>query len=238
MNIRNNNIFIPLKTMLLRFENRSLVNAKRLKNADGYGGSFISSNNNGNNTKLKTNYHQLDKIIIQVKNTHQLIPTTKVLNRMLLRKHQQVKDFEIIVPELLLKQQQRTKDIFNIVLGAIAGISLLVGGIGIMNIMFASVLERIKEIGTRMAVGAKKSDIIAQFLSEAILISIIGGILGVILGILLAGSISRVAEIPTIVSPWAVLLAFFVSGFIGVLFGYAPARKAAENDPIVSLRHE
>ena len=119
---------------------------------------------------------------------------------MMLRRHSNVKDFEITVPELLLKQQQRTKDIFNIVLGAIASISLIVGGIGIMNIMFASVMERIKEIGTRMAIGAKKMDIVVQFLSEAVLISVTGGFIGVFLGIILAVAIQEIAGITTIVS--------------------------------------
>lgn len=155
-----------------------------------------------------------------------------------MRRHSNVKDFEITVPELLLKQQQRTKDIFNIVLGAIASISLIVGGIGIMNIMFASVMERIKEIGTRMAIGAKKMDIVVQFLSEAILISVTGGLIGIFLGIVLSKLIDELAGILTIVSPFSVFIAFGVSAAVGVIFGYSPAKRAAERDPIESLRYE
>jgi putative ABC transport system permease protein len=157
---------------------------------------------------------------------------------MLYRRHQELKDYEITVPELLLKQEQRTKDIFNIVLGAIASISLVVGGIGIMNIMFASVMERIKEIGTRMAIGAKKRDIIVQFLSEAVLISVTGGLIGVILGIVISKLITELAGILTIISPFSVIIAFFVSASIGIIFGYAPAKRASEKDPIESLRYE
>ncbi len=156
----------------------------------------------------------------------------------MLRRHSLVKDYEITVPELLLKQQQRTKDVFNIVLGAIASISLVVGGIGIMNIMFASVMERIKEIGTRMAIGAKKMDIVVQFLSEAILISVSGGLIGIFLGIVLARLIDELAGIHTIVSPFSVFIAFGVSAAVGVIFGYSPAKRAAERDPIESLRYE
>jgi putative ABC transport system permease protein len=162
----------------------------------------------------------------------------EVLGRMLLRRHQEVKDYEITVPELLLKQQQRTKDVFNIVLGAIAGISLLVGGIGIMNIMFASVMERIKEIGTRLAIGAKKNDIVAQFLSEAILISVTGGAIGVMLGVGLSLIIEYSFDIKTIISFFSILIAFGVSAAVGVIFGYSPAKRAAERDPIESLRYE
>jgi putative ABC transport system permease protein len=157
---------------------------------------------------------------------------------MLMRRHSEVRDFEITVPELLLKQQQRTKEIFNIVLGAIAGISLLVGGIGIMNIMFASVMERIKEIGTRMAIGAKKMDIIVQFLSEAVLISVTGGLIGVILGVIASWMITKLADILTIVSFTSVVVSFFVSATIGIIFGYSPAKRASERDPIESLRYE
>ncbi|MDZ7607507.1 MAG: FtsX-like permease family protein [Cyclobacteriaceae bacterium] len=157
---------------------------------------------------------------------------------MLKRKHNNIVDYEITIPELLLKQQQRTKSIFNFVLGAIAGISLLVGGIGIMNIMLASVLERIKEIGLRMAIGAKKIDIAYQFLLEAVMISVSGGLLGVILGTIIAISVSALAEIPTILSIYSILLSFGVAVSIGVIFGYTPAKRAANQDPITSLRYE
>ena len=202
---------------------------------NGYFFGVFSSNPNKNKN---TNYHQLDQIVVQVKETEQLDATTEILSRLLSRRHASVHDFEITVPELLLKQQQRTKDIFNIVLGAIASISLVVGGIGIMNIMFASVMERIKEIGTRMAIGAKKMDIVVQFLSEAVLISVTGGLIGVMLGFVLSILITRFANILTIVSAGSVVLAFFVSVTIGIVFGYSPAKRASEKDPIESLRYE
>ena len=186
VNVYNDNIYIPIQTMLLRYQNRALLNTKLVSEAtsmqffgggSGPGGGMsrvvVSSSDASSDTE--TNYNQLDRIVVQVNETEQLQPTTEILSRMLTRRHTGVKDFEITVPELLLKQQQRTKDIFNIVLGAIASISLIVGGIGIMNIMFASVMERIKEIGTRMAIGAKKMDIVVQFLSEAVLISVSRG---------------------------------------------------------------
>jgi putative ABC transport system permease protein len=157
---------------------------------------------------------------------------------MLRRRHYDVVDYEIEIPELLLKQQQRTNDIFNYVLGAIAGISLLVGGIGIMNIMLASVLERIKEIGLRMAIGAQKTDIVQQFLFEAIMISVTGGLIGVILGTSMAVIISKIAGIPTVISISSIILSFGVAGSVGLIFGIAPARKAASQDPIASLRYE
>jgi putative ABC transport system permease protein len=164
--------------------------------------------------------------------------TAEVLTRLLSRKHYEVVDFEIEIPELLLKQQQRTNDIFNYVLGAIAGISLLVGGIGIMNIMLASVLERIKEIGLRLAIGAQKTDIVQQFLFEAVMISVTGGLIGVVLGVTMAFIVSSVANIPTIVSFASILLSFGVAATVGLIFGIAPARKAASQDPIASLRYE
>jgi putative ABC transport system permease protein len=234
VNVFNDNIYIPAKTMLLRFQNRALFTSGKLKGEarDHLGRSIIPSEN------VSSNYHQLDKIIVQVTSSEMMAPTAEILSRLMFRKHLEVKDYEIRLPELELKQEQRTKDIFNVVLGAIAGIALVVGGIGIMNIMFASVMERIKEIGTRLAIGAKKSDIVVQFLSEAILISVIGGILGVIIGIILAKIINHVFDILTIITPFSVLVAFGVSATIGIIFGYAPAKRASEKDPIESLRYE
>lgn len=228
VNVINDNIFVPVKTMLLRVQNRGQITAEKVRQA--------ASGNSSSNKK--SNYHQLDKIVIQVKETEQLQPTVEVLSRMMLRRHAEVKDVEITVPELLLKQQQKTKEIFNFVLGAIASISLIVGGIGIMNIMFASVMERIKEIGTRMAIGAKKMDIVVQFLAEAVLISVTGGLIGVILGVLCSFLIAHFAGIKTIISPFSVFIAFAVSASVGIIFGYSPAKRASERDPIESLRYE
>jgi putative ABC transport system permease protein len=245
VNVYNDNIYIPIQTMLLRYQNRALLNTKLVSEASsmqffggGPGMARVVVSSSDASSDAETNYNQLDRIVVQVTETEQLQPTTEILSRMLTRRHTGVKDFEITVPELLLKQQQRTKDIFNIVLGAIASISLIVGGIGIMNIMFASVMERIKEIGTRMAIGAKKMDIVVQFLSEAVLISVSGGFIGVFFGVIMAKLIEQVAGIMTIVSFFSVFIAFGVSAAVGVIFGYSPAKRASEKDPIESLRHE
>ena len=248
VNVYNDNIYIPVQTMLLRFQNRELVNTKLVSGASsnvmlmdmmgGGGRSMIPASSSSASSNVETNYNQLDRIVVQVAETNQIDATTEILSRMLIRRHSTVKDFEITVPELLLKQQQRTQDIFNIVLGAIAAISLVVGGIGIMNIMFASVMERIKEIGTRMAIGAKKMDIVVQFLAEAILISVGGGFIGIFLGIILAKLIEQFADITTSVSFSSVIISFGVSAAVGVIFGYSPAKNASEKDPIESLRYE
>jgi putative ABC transport system permease protein len=232
LNTSNEIIYIPINTMLLRYKNRSLITTSKIRSANN------DFDNESSKNTSPVNYHQLDKIVVQVKETDDLIPTVEIIQRMLMRRHLEVSDFEITVPELLLKQQQKTKDIFNIVLGAIAGISLVVGGIGIMNIMLASVMERIKEIGTRLAIGARKADIIVQFLAESTMISFIGGLLGVILGVIISKLITQFFNILTIVSPFSVLIAFGVSVTIGITFGYMPAKKAAEKDPVESLRHE
>ena len=234
VNVFNDNIYVPVKTMLLRFQNRALYTSGKLKGEvrDRWSRSIVPAQN------VSSNYHQLDKIIVQVMSSEMMAPSAEIISRLMFRKHLEVKDYEIRLPELELKQEQRTKDIFNVVLGAIAGIALVVGGIGIMNIMFASVMERIKEIGTRLAIGAKKTDIVVQFLSEAVLMSVIGGILGVILGIILAKIINQIFDILTIVTPFSVFIAFGVSATIGIIFGYAPAKRASEKDPIESLRYE
>ena len=237
----NMDVYTPLQTVLVRYRDRDKITreALRLAAARSRGNG---NNNNQNQTPEqeaeRKNYHQLDRLVIQVDQTTMLEPIAEILQRMLQRKHYEVIDYEIEIPELLLKQQQRTNDIFNYVLGAIAGISLLVGGIGIMNIMLASVLERIKEIGLRLSIGAQKSDIIQQFLFEAMMISVTGGLIGVMLGVSMAYSVSAVAGIQTIVSFSSILLSFGVAATVGLVFGIAPARKAANQDPIASLRYE
>lgn len=225
----NSDIIIPLKTFLLRYQNRSLVTQQKIQAA-------MWNSRRGN--KNKENYHQLDRVIIKVAETGKLSTTADFVSRFLKRKHNQVEDFEITIPELLLKQQQRTRDVFNIVLGAIAGISLLVGGIGIMNIMLASVLERIKEIGLRLALGATRKDIITQFLVESTLLSVSGGLIGIALGLLMAWGVNQVAQIPTAVNLWSVFISFGVAAMVGLVFGIAPARRAANQSPIESLRYE
>jgi putative ABC transport system permease protein len=222
----NMDVYVPIQTMLIRFKNRDLVTG-----AEVMGEESLEANPD-------PNYHQIDKIVVQVAESKSLNPTAEVISKLLERRHLMVVDFEITIPELLLKQQQRTQNIFNIVLGAIAGISLLVGGIGIMNIMLASVMERIKEIGLRLSLGAKKSDIVNQFLFEAVMISISGGIIGVILGILLAHLVSTFGDFPTIITLPSIMLSFGVAATVGLVFGIAPARKAAMQDPITSLRYE
>jgi putative ABC transport system permease protein len=237
----NMDVYTPLQTMLVRYKNRDLITTEELRQEAmrSKGMVFNNANNNvASDEKEKKNYHQLDRLVIQVDQTLLLQPSAEILSRMLQRKHYDVVDYEIEIPELLLKQQQRTNDIFNYVLGAIAGISLLVGGIGIMNIMLASVLERIKEIGLRLSIGAKKSDVVQQFLFEAIMISVSGGIIGVILGVTMAFVVSEFAEIPTIITFTSILLSFGVAATVGLIFGIAPARRAASQDPITSLRYE
>ncbi len=235
----DNRIMIPVKTMLLRFKDRAAIKPETMDNMVGGGMIFMVGGGGGSDSsspEAKERKDQLDKIIIQVKETEQLSSTANVIKRLLLRRHSDLFDFEVTVPELLLKQQQKTNEIFNIVLGAIAGISLIVGGIGIMNIMLASVWERIKEIGTRQAIGASRKDIVVQFLAESTLISVLGGLIGIILGVLLAYLIQITADIKTIVSFFSVVVAFCVSATVGIVFGYLPAKRAASQDPVESLR--
>lgn len=240
----NMDIYAPLQTVLVRYRNRDVISAEALRKEAMKGGGMVviiggnQEEENEEQQQESKNYHQLDRLVIQVDETNQLQPVAEIISRMLERRHYDMVDYEIEIPELLLKQQQRTNDIFNIVLGAIAGISLLVGGIGIMNIMLASVLERIKEIGLRLSIGAQKTDIIQQFLFEAVMISVSGGIIGVALGVLMAYLVSYFAEIPTVISFMSIVLSFGVAATVGLIFGIAPARKAANQDPITSLRYE
>ncbi len=238
----NNNIYAPLQTVLLRYKDRSVIDRRDIGGGGSeviiYGGGAMFSSSFSSGSDEETNKNQLDKIVVQVNDSENLDVTTELLNRMLLRRHSEIVDFEITVPELLLKQEQKTKDIFNIVLGVIASISLIVGGIGIMNIMLASVMERIREIGVRRATGATRRDIIAQFLTEATLISVTGGFLGIVLGVVFAKLITEFTGILTIISPISIVVSFGVSAAIGIMFGYMPARKAANQNPVESLRYE
>ncbi len=231
----NSDVYIPVQTALLRFKNRSLVTKKALKagyNEDDDDDASVSE------LKSLNNYHQLDRLVVRIANSDKLQASASVIARMLNRRHEAVEDYNIKVPELLLQQQQKTQETFNFVLAVIAGISLLVGGIGIMNIMLASVLERIKEIGVRRSLGAKRQDIILQFLFESVTISLIGGLIGVFLGIFAAQTIAQAADIPTIVSTWSIVLSFGVSMTVGLVFGIIPARRAALLDPIKALRND
>jgi len=232
----NRNVFTPLKTALIRFKDRSLINGSSFGESTVVMGRSIMTMQNSE--EATGGEHQLDKIVVQVKETDQLTSTSDVIRRLLERRHMGVEDFEIKIPELLLKQEQKTKDIFNIVLGAIAGISLIVGGIGIMNIMLASVMERIREIGVRRATGATKKDIIFQFLAEATFISITGGFIGILLGVIMAQIINSATGILTVVSFVSIVVSFGVAASVGIIFGYVPAKQASEKDPVESLRHD
>lgn len=219
----NSDIFVPMEVALMRFGDRSRIKKNDVgRNADDDGGPM----------------HQIDRLVVRVNNSAYLQPTADVISRMLKRRHMGQVDFRVEIPELLLQQEQKTQDIFNLVLAVIAGISLLVGGIGIMNIMLASVYERIKEIGLRRSLGATSKDIVRQFLYEAMLVSIIGGIIGILLGVGAAKVISTAADIPTMISWWSIVLSFGVAASVGLVFGIVPARKAAKLDPINALRSD
>lgn len=233
----NLDIYIPIKTFLVRYKDRKTIMDKPIETGGGM--VFISGQQQGPKQRIpRGNYHQLDKLVVQVDNSSQLNATADVLSRMLKRRHNDMLDFEISIPIQLLKQQQKTKQIFNIVLSIIAGISLLIGGIGIMNIMLASVLERTKEIGIIRAIGATQEDVILQFLTESVLVSIGGGIIGIVLGILSSYILEISTGIETILSVSSILLSFFVATLIGLIFGIAPAKSAANKSPIEAIRHE
>ena len=235
----NMDVYVPISSMLLRYRNRAQVTQRDIEMASQQFDADDSDDNQDASVRAeRTNPNQLDRIIVRASDAAAVPAVAEVMQRMLERRHNQVVDFEIVVPQLLLEQERRTRTIFNIVLGAIASISLIVGGIGIMNIMLASVLERIKEIGVRRAIGATQRDILTQFLSEAVLISVAGGVAGIVLGFALSIGIERIAEITTIVSPLSVFLAFGVSFAVGVAFGAMPAWRAARQDPVLCLRYE
>ncbi len=236
LEVRNLNVdvYVPLTTAQYKLE--------RYKGGSGSGNSVVRFMGGGmsvsNSNRTARPRMELDALTVKLKSEERIEELTDIIGRILARRHYGVSDYEIIVPEALVQQSQKTQQIFNVVMGAIASISLLVGGIGIMNIMLASVLERTKEIGIRRAVGAKRTDVLGQFLFEALFISVVGGMVGIVIGWLLTSGITLYAGWRTVVSFSAIVLAFTVSAAVGVAFGYYPARKAASQNPIESLRYE
>lgn len=185
-----------------------------------------------------TERSRVDQLVITLPTTEETVEAGERVRRVIERRHLGARDTEIQVPWELIRQSQATQRMFNLVMGAIASISLLVGGIGIMNVMLSSVLERTREIGIRRSVGATARHVMQQFITEAVVLSLGGGVLGVVLGVVLAWSIGALAGWHTVVTPWSVVLAFGVSAGTGLLFGIYPARRAAALDPIEALRHE
>jgi putative ABC transport system permease protein len=211
------NVYVPLSTAKGRFSEMDF----------SYSG--------GKETRQKV---ELQKITVKVRSREQVLPMRKVLDALLKRLHEEKKDYRIIAPLELLREAKQTQRIFSIVLGSIAAISLLVGGIGIMNIMLSTVSERTREIGIRRALGAKKRDIIVQFLSETLLLTLFGGLLGIVLGSSIPFFVTYFGHMPTVITGSSLVLSFGISALVGVVFGLYPAYRAANMDPIESLRHE
>ena len=212
----DNNVYIPLSTARSRF------------------GEVLVRRSAGSFEMEKVELHQ---ITVQMRDLEAVEAADAQIKTLLGRFHNR-NDYEVIVPLQLLRQAEQTKRLFNVVLGSIAAISLLVGGIGIMNIMLASVTERTREIGIRRALGAKRGDITLQFLIETVILSIGGGLIGVVVGILVPLLVSHVTTMKTVITPWSVLLAFGISGAVGIIFGLYPAKAAARLDPIEALRRD
>ena len=210
------NIYIPLTTVKNRFGEVSLQ--------FGTGGRSIEK-------------VELQEVIVKVGSIDEVLLTRDTLETILSRFHKK-NDYQVVVPLELLKQAKQTQRLFSIVLGSIATISLLVGGIGIMNIMLATVSERTREIGIRRALGARKRDIILQFLSETLMLTFLGGVLGISLGSLVPFLVTHFGQMPTVITGISLVLAFGISGAVGIIFGIYPAYRAANMDPIESLRHE
>jgi len=181
---------------------------------------------------------EIDGIYLQLGSADDSPKIADVVRSLLKVMHHNANDFSVIVPAELLAEQRRTERLFSTVMVAIASISLLVGGIGIMNIMLAGILERTREIGVRRAVGARKSDIVRQFVVEAVLISFAGGLLGIFFGFGMSRLIALLAGWSTIVTAGSILLAFLVSISVGLIFGIYPAVKAARLDPVEAIRYE
>ena len=209
-------MFVPLETVKMRY------------------GEVLMRRRSGSFEAERVELHELT---VKVASLEAVTGVADAIKTVMERNHKK-KDYQIDVPLEMLRRAERTKQIFNIVLGSIAAISLLVGGIGIMNIMRASVTERTREIGIRRALGARRRDIIVQFLVETVMLSGIGGLLGVLLGVTIPFIVSHTAGMKTIITLWSPLLAFSISALVGVIFGIYPAIRAANMDPVEALRHE
>ncbi|MFO7575344.1 MAG: ABC transporter permease [Bacteroidales bacterium] len=181
---------------------------------------------------------ELRQLTVRFESSENLIGSASVIRNIISRRHFNNDDFSILIPYELMEQEKRESRIYNLLLASIAAISLIVGGIGIMNIMLASVMERTREIGIRRAVGGKRSDIMGQFVTEAIAMSVTGGLIGVFMGIILSLAIGVFTEVSTNITLYSVVIAFGFSLIVGITFGYLPAKRAADLKPIESIRHE
>ncbi|MCJ8328415.1 MAG: ABC transporter permease [Lentisphaeria bacterium] len=197
-------------------------------------GDTLMERSSGSRSASKIELHRL---IVECENTDYVESSATAIQLILERFHKK-EDYEMTIPLQLLRQARETQYIFTIVLACIASISLLVGGIGIMNIMLASITERTREIGVRRALGARKRDIVTQFLVETVILSVTGGLVGLVVGCAIPFAVTYFSDIKTVITPWSLIIAFAVSALTGIIFGIYPANRAANLDPIDALRHE
>ncbi|MDR0415137.1 MAG: ABC transporter permease [Prevotellaceae bacterium] len=204
----NTDVYVPLSTFLNRFSRENVLES------------------------------EIQQITLQLESSSLLVESSVLIREILKRRHFNNEDYSIVIPYELLKQEEKERQIYNFLLGAIAAISLVVGGIGIMNIMLATVMERTREIGIRRAIGARKKDIMSQFVAEAVAISVTGGIIGVLLGVSLSLVVSLFTDVSVFIRLYSILIAFAFSVLVGISFGYLPAKNAANLKPVDSIRYE